>query len=347
MHYALFPGGGFLGLDGRLLARAKDALEERRRRNDLLYGQRLEEVYERAPGVRALDGQIRATMAEVVAVSLGLSSEDQIEDIRLRNLELQDERAALIRRAGFPADYLDDEHTCGLCRDTGFVRAEICGCLMELYKKEQTESLSNLLKLGDETFDSFDLSYYDDKPVQATGATGGVSPRRSMEIIYEICVEYSRKFGKQAMNLFFNGAPGLGKTFLSACIARVVSENGFSVVYDTVISVFSKFEEAKFHRSDEPDEARLQANELRRYLECDLLILDDLGTEMTTAFTISALYEIINTRLVTNRKTIISSNLTLLDLRSRYSRQIMSRLEGEYQVLTFRGEDIRKKKNAV
>jgi len=211
---------------------------------------------------------------------------------------------------------------------------------MELYKEEQRESLSSLLKLGVETFDSFDLSYYDDKPAPDTG----ISPRRSMEIIYETCVEYARKFGKKSMNLFFNGAPGLGKTFLSACIARVVAENGNSVIYDMAASIFARFEEAKFSRSEDAAEARADA---KRYLECDLLILDDLGTEMTTAFTVSALYELINTRLVTGRKTLVNSNLTINELRRRYSEQIMSRLEGEYQVLTFRGEDIRRKRNVI
>ena len=163
-----------------------------------------------------------------------------------------------------------------------------------------------------------------------------------MEIIYETCVEYARKFGKNSMNLFFNGAPGLGKTFLSACIAHVVSENGYSVVYDMASSVFSRFEDVKFLRTEDPEEAR---SEVKRYLECDLLIFDDLGTEMTTQFTVSALYEIINTRLITGKKTIVSSNLTLDELSRRYSEQIMSRLEGEYQVLTFRGDDIRKKRN--
>jgi len=122
----------------------------------------------------------------------------------------------------------------------------------------------------------------------------------------------------------------------------VVSENGFSVVYDTAGSVFSKFENAKFLRDEDREYAQA---EVRRCLECDLLILDDLGTEMTTAFTISALYELINTRLVTGRKTIVSSNLTPDELRRRYSEQIMSRLEGEYQVLTFRGEDVRKRRD--
>ena len=330
-------------LDGKLLVQAKGVLDERRRENSEKYSRRQIEVYEKAPGVRAIDDELRATMMELVGISLGNNDEGKIEDIRVRNLELQEERYAEIRRAGFPGDYLDESYMCKKCRDSGYVQTKICDCLMELYKKEQAQSLSSLLKLGDETFDSFDLSYYDDAPSFDTG----ISPRRAMDMIYEICVEYSRKFGSNSMNLFFSGAPGLGKTFLSACIARVVADKGYSVVYDMATSVFSKFEDAKFQKVDDPDEVVELRLEIKRYLECDLLILDDLGTEMTTAFTISALYELINTRLITNKKTIVSSNLTIDELRHRYSEQIMSRLEGEYQVLIFRGEDIRKKKNMV
>ena len=294
----------------------------------------------RIPRIRMLDIEIRSTMSDLVGIALGAGDGRLVEDIRLRNLELQELRRSELVRAGFPDNYLDDEYLCPKCHDTGYIQNKMCVCLMQLYKKEQRESLSSLFKLGDETFDSFDLSYYDDTRAPDTG----ISPRRSMEIIYETCVEYARKFGKKSMNLFFNGAPGLGKTFLSACIARVVAENGFSVVYDMASSIFSKFEQAKFLRTDDTEEARA---EVKRCLECDLLILDDLGTEMTTSFTISAFYELINTRLVTGRKTIVNSNLTIHELRRRYTEQIMSRLEGEYQVLTFRGEDIRRKRNAL
>jgi len=278
-------------------------------------------------------------MSDLVGLALNRGG-GQVEDIRSRNLKLQEERAGQLVRAGFPESYLDDDYMCPKCHDAGFTGAGICECLMELYKEAQRESLSSLLKLGEETFESFDLTYYDSRQAPDTG----ISPRRGMEIVYEICVEYARKFGKKSMNLFFNGAPGLGKTFLSACIARVVADNGYSVVYDAAGSIFSRFEEAKFSRGEDPEEARA---DIRRYNECDLLIIDDLGTEMTTAFTISALYEIINTRLVTGKKTIVNSNLRPDEMRRRYSEQIMSRLEGEYQVLTFSGDDIRKKRNVL
>jgi len=331
-----------MALDGKLLARAKAALDEKRKRSEEGYERRLQNVYARAPRVRELDEEIRETISGVVAAAIGPEGcrQAELEDIRLRNLELQARRRVELMRAGFPESYLEDGYMCPKCSDAGYVRTEMCECLRELYKEEQRKSLSSLLKLGNETFDSFDLSYYDETPAPDTG----ISPRRNMEIIYETCVEYARKFGARSLNLFFNGATGLGKTFLSACIARVVADNGFSVVYDMASPLFAKFEDVKFSRTEDQEEARA---ETKRYLECELLIIDDLGTEMTTSFTVSALYEIINTRLVSGKKTIVSSNLTLDDLRRRYSDQIMSRLEGEYQVLTYIGDDIRKMRNIV
>jgi len=328
----------FIALDGRLLARARAALEAKRRRKDELLERRTDNVYAWAPRIRALDAEIRESMSDLVGVALGANDEDQLEDIRLKNLELQEQRLAELKRAGFSEGYLSDEHMCRKCGDSGYVRTEMCACLMELYIEEQRGALSNLLKLGNETFDSFDLSYYDEAPAPDTG----VSPRRNMEIIYETCVEYARKFGVKAMNLFFNGAPGLGKTFLSACIARVVADCGYSVVYDMASTLFARFEDVKFSRTDDQEEARA---EVRRYLECDLLIIDDLGTELVTAFTKSVLYEIVNTRLITGKKTIISTNMSQEELRSNYTEQIVSRLEGEYTVREFRGEDIRQIKS--
>jgi DNA replication protein DnaC len=334
-----------MAIDGKLLVRAKTMLAEKRKQNEDRLEDRLQKVYAKAPRVRELDAEIRATMSELVGVALGERSSAQVEDIRLRNQQLQKERQDEILSAGFGEHYLDDEYMCRKCHDTGYIRSDICECLMGLYKEEQRVSLSNLFKLGNESFDSFDLSYYDDTPAADTG----VSPRKSMEMVYETCVEYARKFNKNSMNIFFNGAPGLGKTFLSACIARVVAENGYSVVYNMATSVFAEFEVVKFMRTQDSEESRDEVRraraEVKRYLECDLLIIDDLGTEMTTSFTIEALYEIINTRLVTARKTLVNSNLTIDELRRRYSAQIMSRLEGEYQVLTFYGDDIRKKRN--
>ena len=156
-----------------------------------------------------------------------------------------------------------------------------------------------------------------------------------------MCLNYAQKFGRfYFKNLFLSGAPGLGKTFLSACIARVVSETGHSVVYDTAAHIFERFEAQKFSR----DETGGADEDVSRLLRCDLLIIDDLGTELTTEFVRSAFYQIVNTRLMTNKKTIISTNLSPAELSRRYGANILSRIEGAYRILPFFGDDIRKQK---
>ncbi len=228
------------------------------------------------------------------ALSGGQNPETAIEDIREDNLFLQSELKNELMAAGFSPDYLDEAYLCPVCHDAGFVGTVVCSCLMDLYREEQRRELSSLLKLGQETFDSFDLDYYDDTPDPATV----ISPRQNIEVIYETCLEYARKFGKHSCNLLLNGGTGLGKTFLSACIARDVSDRSFSVVYDTCNDVFSKFEDEKFSKSEDLAAVR---GEIRRFMTCDLLILDDLGTEMTPAFTTSALYNRISTRRISGK----------------------------------------------
>jgi len=332
-----------LSLDGKVLRKARDRLEENKRRREAELNRRTAEVYAKAPVIRQIDQRIRETAAEAITavVSGSESAESAVERISEENLGLQEDREYELVMAGFPQDYLDDSYTCEKCRDTGFVDGKPCQCLMELYAQEQRKELSSLLISGKESFDNFDLMLYDDTPDPKTG----IIPRQQMEYVYDYCLQYAMKFGKYKYNLFLNGGTGLGKTFLSACIARVVSESGFSVVYNTAQSVFTQFETAHFSKSEE--DAQEARNEVHRILNCDLLIIDDLGTEMTTSFTVSALYEIINTRLLTGKRTVINSNLTMDQMRARYSPQILSRLEGEYRRLTFYGDDIRLKKNAL
>lgn len=327
-----------MAIDGKLLIKAKRELEARHAQRVSEIDRRTREVYAKSPRVRELDAQLRLTMPKLVGIALGEDKTTQTEDIRERIKTLHSERRNEMKKAGFCEDYLDDVYVCNICKDTGYASNRLCECLKKLYRAQQRVSLSNLLKMGNETFENFNLSYYDDTPAAGTD----ISPRQHMEVVFETCKEYASSFGENSMNLFLNGATGLGKTFLSACIARVVSDKDYSVVYDTAISIFSAYEDVMFSKAEDMSEAR---REIKRYRECDLLIIDDIGTEMTKEPTNEALYEIVNTRLITNRKTIVNSNLTIDEMRRRYSPQIMSRLEGEYQVLTFYGNDIRRLKN--
>lgn len=327
-----------MSYDVNVLRRAAERLEgERRSRADQVERLRVQ-AYEKQPKLARLDKQLQATMSQLVAAALrqGESPAQAINTIKECNLDLQRERAVLLGALGLPEDALDLKPACPFCNDSGWQGAKMCQCLKKLCAQEQIRELSKLLNLGEQSFDSFRIDYYSQTPWPGRGA----SPRENMELVYEVCLNYAQKFNRfYFKNLFLSGAPGLGKTFLSACIARTVSELGVSVVYDTAGNVFTQFETRKFQR-DSQDSLEAK-DETRRYLGCDLLILDDLGSELTTQFTQSALYELINTRLVAGRHTVISSNLSIEEAGRRYAPQIASRLEGEYHILHFFGDDIR------
>lgn len=321
-----------------VLHHAQTRLAARRASREAAQEDLCREIYQALPRVAELDRLLRRTMAQVIAAALrdGQDPGPAVSRIRRENLWLQQERSNLLASAGYPEDAMDAKPLCGKCGDSGWVGAEMCDCLKVLCTQEQIKELSQLLDFGEQSFDQFDFSYYSPE----VWPEWNRSPRENMEKVYKICRDYAQNFGRYYFNnLFLSGSTGLGKTFLSACIARTVSENGFSVVYDTAGNIFAQFEIQKFSRDGE--DAREARDGTRRYLGCDLLILDDLGSEMTTPFVQSALYQLVNARLASDRRTVVSSNLTMDDVRRRYTPQISSRLEGEYRVLPFFGEDIR------
>lgn len=297
-----------------------------------------QEIAQRVPRAVEIDRLLARTAPRILAASLrqGLDSQKALAALRRENLALQDEQAALLVKAGYEPDALDDTPLCPLCQDRGWRGPTMCTCLQQLCQKAQTKSLSSLLDLQGQSFETFRLDYYD----REIWPDYRRSPRENMAVILTTCRNYATHFGTYSQkNLFLHGEPGLGKTFLSACIAQVVSEQGFSVVYDSAPIIFDRFETRKFSRGEE---AIHQADAAaRRYLVCDLLILDDLGSEFTSPYIQAALYELINTRLIEKRCTVISSNLNLPAIRQRYTPQIASRLEGEYLALPFFGQDIR------
>jgi DNA replication protein DnaC len=327
-----------MAYDGKVMRRAQARFEEARQRREESFTARRATVYAKIPRVEEIDRALRSTMSQIIASALRRGSDPlpALRVIRDENLDLQRERAELLVENGFPMDCLDQTPLCPLCGDTGYRGGEVCRCLQEYYAREQIRELSHLLDMGRESFETFEFKWYSSEVTPPMD----VSPRENMERNFDECQDYAHQFSPRSGNLLLSGQPGLGKTFLSACIARVVSESGFSVVYDTAAHIFAQFETAKFHRTGEEDAAQ----DVSRCMNCDLLIVDDLGTEMTTSLVTSALYEVVNTRLMTQKKTIISTNLSPEELGRRYGGQILSRLEGEYQILPFFGTDIRKLK---
>ena len=302
-----------------------------------------QELYRREPRLRQLDRALRGTMAELAELATSgravAADGPEITAIRARNLALQKEREELLKGLGYGADALDDKPACPACGDSGWMGTEMCLCLKELCAQEQMKGLTALLNLTDEqSFDRLRLDVYSDQPWQGEGR----SPRENMKRVVAVCEGFARQFPNYPLkNLLLSGGTGLGKTFLSGCVAREVSNRGFSVVYDTAINLFAAFETRNFTR--DLNEERQARDDTRRYLGCDLLSLDDLGSELSTPLAQSTLYEVVNSRIQADKRTIISTNLSMEHIAQRYTPQIVSRIGGLYRELTFYGEDIRMK----
>ena len=315
----------------RARARLAQAKEDRESENR----QHLAEAYAKVPRIREIDILLRRTMAQAAQAAFlqGSDGREMMEQVRQQNLELQQERAILAME-NFEAGYLDESPICDNCGGSGYVGSTMCECLRELCRQEQKKEVS-ILSGSRDTFNQFNLDYYPDRVDPKYGA----SPRTIMERNFQNCRRYALTFTPNSGNLLFVGGTGLGKTFLSACIARAVADRGYSVVYETAGHLFSKLEQAKFSPSEE------NRREAAKFQDCDLLIVDDLGTEMPGQFVTAALYSLLNDRILAGKPMVISTNLNVEEIKRRYTPQIASRLQGSFQGVTFVGEDIRVLKN--
>lgn len=260
--------------------------------------------------------------------ALGMGADDAKEYIRKLseiNLAAQTQRSLLLKNAGFPENWLNVRYSCKKCEDKGFVNGIMCDCFKKLLKSLEYEKLCSNLPVNNCRFDNFKLDYYPEGV--------GTSPRRRMESVLDFCKTYAAEFSQKSSSLLLYGHTGLGKTHLSLAIAGKVVEAGHGVIYSSAQNLFNKLEKEKFGRSD--------GNTEENILGCDLLIIDDLGAEFTTQFTVSALYNIVNSRELEGKPTIISTNLTPEQLLSTYSERIASRILNNYTLLRFDGTDIR------
>ena len=323
-----------MAYSAEVVKRARERLAQAREDRESENRQHLAEAYARVPRIREIDMQLRRTMAQAAQAAFlqGSDGRELLEQARQENLSLQREREELVRQY-FEEGYLDDSPICRLCGGTGYVGSTMCECLTELCRQEQKKEISILA--GKESFSQFRLEYYPDRIDPMYGA----SPRTIMERNFQTCRKYAMYFGQNAGNLLFVGGTGLGKTFLSACIARTVADRGFSVAYETSAHLFGNLEQARFNPTED------SRREAEKYTACDLLILDDLGTEMPGQFVTAALYSLLNDRILAGKPMVISTNLNVEEMSRRYSPQIASRLHGGFTRLTFVGEDIRVLKN--
>lgn len=291
---------------------------------------RRRELWHTVDGLKEIDMRLSATGPRLLAVALK-QSEETTDQIRAEVEELNNRRRGLLEAYGYPADYTDPRYECSLCQDSGYVGGKMCSCLRRELIMAGYEFSGITKMMQSQTFDSFSLDYYreNDKVF------------RNMRMVYNTMKGYAENFNPlTAPNLVLFGGTGLGKTHLSTALAKSVIEKGYDVIYTGAIGMLSDFEMYRFE-----DSSGIESGYDRdRYMECDLLIIDDLGTEINNQFTLSCLYNVINSRGNLQRPTVISTNLMQNEFMERYSERITSRVLGEYLPLIFTGKDVRKQK---
>lgn len=305
-------------------------------RSNHIMEKRQQEVREAIPEIQELDQKIR--LLSYKHASARLDGEADSLDLTEEIQKIRDQKDHLLTEHGFAADYLKPVYECTDCQDTGYIDGVKCHC----FEREIVHFLYSQSNLQDilehENFSEFHLEYYpDDYTEEATGQT----PRDNMRGILDTVKSFLSGFSDTPGNLLLYGNTGVGKTFLTNCIAKELLDRSYTVVYLTSLNLFDILEKSKFDRA--MSQAEKEAS-LSYILASDLLIIDDLGTELNNSFTSSQLYHCIDTRLTSNRSTIISTNLSFDDLRERYSERIFSRITSNYTLLKITGDDIRLKK---
>ena len=294
------------------------------------------ELYAEIPTLRALDARLSAFGLRIMQTALqGGDTAEAIAQLREENEKILASRAELLRAYGFPADYSDPHYECDKCKDSGYVGIRMCECMRRKLIEAGMESsgLSTLMRT--QSFDNFSLDYY------KKNAEEYARMERNYRAIRSYAENFTIESGKtMPPSMLFIGGTGLGKTHLSTSIARRVIERGYDVFYNSAVGMISDFEFRRFGSSL----VQSEGDRTERYTECDLLIIDDLGTEVINQFTLSCLYHVINTRLNLQKPTVISTNLSSAELRKSYNDRITSRLMGEFVLVPFYGTDIRKQK---
>lgn len=308
--------------------KANALLTERKLAAEAAAARRLSVIYEKIPEIKRIDTKLSGTERKIIdAIRLGPNGiTERMSALEAESLALSEKRGRLLLENGYPSSYTEPEYFCPDCSDTGYVNGKMCVCKKRALVMASYESSGIGALMKTQSFDSFSFDYYSgDALIKAKNN-------------YAVSKNYAENFtGKNDGNLLFAGATGLGKTHLSTSVAVSVIDRGFDVKYETAQNLIGDFEDKQFRSTysaadDDPTE---------RYFDCDLLIIDDLGTEMTNQFTVSCLYNLINSRINRGKAMIINTNLSSAELRKRYSDRITSRLFGEFSVLLFEGRDIR------
>lgn len=289
---------------------------------------KLIEIHSKIPETFDIDKELAATSLTILNIAMsGKDVAEKMDELKNRNAEIRQKRASLLEKAGFPADYTDIHYECPKCGDTGFIGINMCECL----KKEaalaafEDSGIGTLVRT--QSFETFSFDYYKGDAL------------KFMKANFSVLKSFADNFSPDdPKNFLLLGHTGLGKTHLSTSVAKTVIEKGYKVAYGTINDIISDFEAERF-RGTVTDEDIAD-----RYYKSDLLIIDDLGCEMSNQFTVACVYNLINTRINNRRSTLINTNLSYDELMECYSDRITSRILGEFRPLMFKGEDIRRQK---
>ena len=330
--------GKKMGYSAEIYQEAEKAMELRRLNSEEQLNIRRKNLFSRCPRAAEIENLIaRTSIAAAKAVFGGANIKTELAKLKDSNLALQKELSDILKSYGLPENHLEQWYNCDKCRDTGYIDGKMCSCMKKLMREVAYENLNKMTPLALSDFDSFSLDYYSKEVTQ----NARCSPYTKMTDVLGFCKKYAKLFNETSNSLLFQGPPGLGKTHLSLAIAREVIDKGYGVVYVSAPAIITKIENEHFdiRNQDKTTESIVT--------ECDLLIIDDLGTEFVTKFSISTVYNIINTRMIESKPTIISTNLTLTELQAYYNSRIISRIIGMLDRVEFVGTDIRQIKRRV
>lgn len=311
--------------------KAQSILDRRKERATLEAQDRADELCAKIPELNTINrklAQIGLNISKTFFTSQ--NPKEDIDRLRTESLALQEEKKNLLKKNGYDENALAIKYTCPACEDTGFINGRRCKCFINLLKDIEREKIEKIVPLKECTFETFNTLYYPE-----ISEKNEESPRKKVEKIKSSCIKYATNFSKNSKNLFFMGGTGLGKTHLSLAIANVAINKGYSVIYGTAQNILGDLQNENFGRLDN---LKYRENEI---LDVDLLILDDLGTEFKSAYTVSCLYNIINTRLSAKLPTIISTNYSIDEIEKIYDQRTTSRIIGGYSTLVLTGNDIR------
>lgn len=316
-----------------------NAYDQMRRDNELLHQRRTEEINRVIPEMKEIDDTISSVSISYAKKQLFQPDEQDREALHAQIESFIAKKRNLLFRHGYPEDYLDPIYQCSYCQDTGYIQDQKCHCFQNRIRQLMYQQSNLMNAVSEQNFDTFQMLYYSDQP----GPNGSLSPRNNMKQILETCFSFIRKVQDGIPdNLLIHGNPGVGKTFLTTCIAREVMNAGKSVVYLTSYQLFEQLANHTFRREHKSTpSSELTASQI---LAADLLIIDDLGTEMNNTFINSQLFLCINERILDKKSTIINTNFSLNQLSKAYTERISSRLIQSYTILDIYGEDIRIKK---